>query len=85
MKEEVNIYNETISRFEFENFQVQFVAETKTWFLDWVDEEKDEITTIILEHEGESFFEENRDRLERIGFFQKDFDTLKSFINKKEI
>ena len=83
MKNEVNIFNETVSLFDFETFSVHFVEETGVWFLEIEAEEEELKRTIILEDKETSFFEENKTKLDELEFFQKDFDGLKKFVKEQ--
>lgn len=82
MDKEINIYNESISLFDFETFEVYIIKEIKTWFLETKEDDEFKMT-IILEDDEKNYFEDHKETLEKLNFKLQDFELLKEFCNKE--
>jgi len=82
MNKEVNIYNENISLFDFDDFEISYINETKQWVFNT--KEDDEFKRTIILEEGEiSYFDDNKKLLEDFNFTLDSFNKIKKFYKGK--
>lgn len=83
MTDDSTIIKEMLDEFEFEGFSV-FHTPTDIWYLE-TDADDDERIEIILQEQGVSLYDDNRDELTALGFIEEDFTRLKEFIHDKNV
>lgn len=78
--EDIGIFEEELLEFEFDGFSIFHDKKRSIWFLE-TDEDDDDRITITIEDSEKSYFEEEKDALEKFNFSEEDLNTIKKFLN----
>ncbi|NCB03867.1 MAG: hypothetical protein EOM67_17200 [Spirochaetia bacterium] len=81
MTDDSTIIKEMLDEFEFDGFSV-FHTLTDVWYLETDADDEDRIE-ILLQEQGVSLYDDNREDLIKIGFTGEDFTRLKEFVYDK--